>query len=109
MGELTEGIPSGEGPMWNMPEAQVDWGDQTKGPCDLHEITGCVICHPKPDSVKATRPVPVAGARPKFRTEGDPPIIPAAFDSICPSCEEDIFEGDLITVAYGQWVHKGCE
>lgn len=129
MGELSEGVPSGEGPMWDMPmgeQAEYELNRALTDPdeddafraqqrrdrtgrsavCDLHEVSGCVICHPKP---KPVTPVPVAGARPRFRTEGDPPIIPAAFDSTCPSCEEDIYEGDLITVAYGQWVHQGCE
>lgn len=73
--------------------------------CDLHEVSGCVICHPKPNPVKTA---PVTGMRPKFRTEADPPVIPAGFDSDCPSCDGRIYEGDLITISFGEWVHAEC-
>jgi hypothetical protein len=85
-----------------------DWGDQTKGPCDLHEITGCVICQPKPKPVPKPR-AQVVGARPMFRTTAETaPVVPAAYESECPSCGDMIEEGDLITLSYGEWVHKGC-
>lgn len=130
MGHLSEGVPSGEGPMWSedpLPD-QLEYElnraltdpdeddafrahqrrDRTgrSAVCDLHEVSGCVICHPKPRPVPLVKPV--SGARPQFRTANDPPIIPAAFDSDCSSCEGPIWEGDLITVSYGEWVHAEC-
>lgn len=75
------------------------------GPCDLHEVSCCVICHPRP--APSPKPMDVS-VRPRFRTEGNPPIIPAGFDSDCPSCDGPIYEGDLITKSFGEWVHQEC-
>lgn len=57
---------------------------------------------------KSSKANVISLSKPAEQRKREPRGFPAGYDSVCPACGSDIFEGDEITGSDIGWVHLDC-